>query len=199
MQSPQLDSSDEVSLMKLLNKIHVQEAQLKLLQETMKDNDLLNSRILSSIQPKIGREFIDNELENKKLDILRNARKQHLSLAVKEKETVLSQMNIEFNTKKEDHLTNSANPNELLGKLEQASAKQCCEINEKMNNKVDFHLQGSHERIKFTKIRNYIRKKKRKPNARQKKKKKKAIYLNKKKQKKQENIKKWLIRLKKRI
>ena len=57
-----------------------------------------------------------------------------------------------------------------------------------MYNKVDFLLQGSHERIRFTKIRNYIRKKKRKPKAHQKKK-KKAIYLNKKQHKKQENMK----------
>ena len=67
MQSPQLEPSDDVTLMKLLNKIHVHEAQLNLLQETMKDSNLLKSKILSSLQPKVGREFRDHELESQKL------------------------------------------------------------------------------------------------------------------------------------
>ena len=46
MQSQQLDPSDEVTLMKLLNRIHVHEAQLKLLQETMENNLLLDSNEL---------------------------------------------------------------------------------------------------------------------------------------------------------
>ena len=45
------------------NKIHVHEAQLGLLQEIMKDNILLRSKILSSLQPKIGREFTINEIQ----------------------------------------------------------------------------------------------------------------------------------------
>ena len=102
MQSTQLEPSDEVTLMKFLNKIHVHEAQLKLLQETMTDNNLLESKILSSIQPKVGREFLSNEFETQKQKILKNSRKQLITLAIKEKEAVLQELNTEFNTKKEE-------------------------------------------------------------------------------------------------
>ena len=88
---------NDVTLMKLLSKIHVHEAQLNLLKETMKDNNLLDSNVLSSLQPKIGREFSNNELEAQKHTILRNTRKQLLTLAIKEKEVVLDQLNNEFN------------------------------------------------------------------------------------------------------
>ena len=180
MQSQHLEASDEVSLMKLLNKIHVHEAQLKLLQETMKDSNLLESKILSSLQPKVGREFTNNEFENEKMNILKNTRKQLITLAVRDKESVLSQLNVEFSAKKEEILRTSETSNETLLKLEQASNKQCRELNEKMNKKVEFHLQRSHEKIKFAKQKNYTKRKKRKPNARQKKK-KKLVYLTKKK------------------
>ena len=195
MQSQQLGLFDDATLMKLLNKIHVHEAQLKLLEETMKNDNLLESRILSSLQPKVGREFAINELENQKLIILKNTREQLISLAVKEKETLLCQLNAEFNTKKQDLVTNSENPNNILAKLEQASSKQGRELNEKMNKKVEFHLQGSHESIKFAKVKSYIKKKKRKPNARQKKK-KKTIYRSKQKDKKQEKIKAMVSKIK---
>ena len=75
----------------------------------------------------------------------------------------------------------------FLEKLAHLSTKQCRELNEKMNKKVEFHLQRNSEKIKFTKIRSFIKKKKRKPNARQRKK-EKIRYVNKQKKKKQENI-----------
>ena len=83
---------------------------------------------------------------------------------------MLQQLNTEFNTKKEEHITNTENPNEILEKLEKTSSKLCRELNEKMNRKVEFHLERRHEKIRFAKAKSYIKKKKRKPNARQKKK-----------------------------
>ena len=188
MQSTQMDRSDEVTLMKFLNKIHVHEAQLNLLQETMNNNTLLSSKILSSIQPKVGKEFLNIEVENQKQRILLNTRKQLIKLAIKDKEKNLQQLNSSFNEKKEEMITNFENPNKLLEKLEQISNNQCRDINEKMNKKVEFHLQGQHEKIKFTKAKVYIKKRSRKPNARQKKK-KKATYIAKKKEKTQLKIK----------
>ena len=52
MQSSQKDRCDDVTLMKLLNKVHVHEAQLNLLQQTISNDTLMRSKILSSIQPK---------------------------------------------------------------------------------------------------------------------------------------------------
>ena len=79
--------------MKLLNKILLHEAQRNLLLITIKDNRLLESKILSSIQPKVGREFTNNELETQKRNLLKNTRKELIKLAIREKELVLEQLN----------------------------------------------------------------------------------------------------------
>ena len=55
MQSPRADTPEEVNMMKLLSKIQTLEAQKALLGETVKHKELLESKIVSSLQPKIGR------------------------------------------------------------------------------------------------------------------------------------------------
>ena len=126
--------SIDVTLMKLLSKIHVHEAQLNLLKETMKNNSLLVSKILSSLQPRIGREFSNNEIESQKEIILRNTRKQLLTLAIKEKELVLDQLNNEFNSKRAEYTNQLENPSDFLEKLAQSSARQCRDLNETITN-----------------------------------------------------------------
>ena len=174
-------------MMKLLNRIHGLEAQYNLLLKTMQNNNLLDSKILSSIQPKIGKEFTNIEADSQKRIVLRNTRKQLISIAIKEKEQELLEKNAVFNTRKETYVNTLENAESFLEKLEQSSTSQCRKLNEKMNKKVEFHLQTNQEKTTFTKRRSYLKRKKRKPNARQKKK-KKAIYDNKQKQKKQKKI-----------
>ena len=96
MQSSQKDRCDDVTLMKLLNKVHVHEAQLNLLQQTISNDTLLRSKILSSIQPKVGRKFSNSLIENQKQRILLNARKQLLKLAIKDIEATLQQGELWF-------------------------------------------------------------------------------------------------------
>ena len=165
MQSSQKDRCDDVTLMKLLNKVHVHEAQLNLLQQTISNDTLLRSKILSSIQPKVGRKFSNSLIENQKQRILLNARKQLLKLAIKDIETTLQQSNSDFDAKKSEIISTSEYPNKLLEKLEQISSKQCRVINKKMNKKVEFHLQRQNNDIQFTKAKVYVKKRKRKHNS----------------------------------
>ena len=122
--------------MKLLNRIHGLEAQYNLLLKTMQNNNLLDSKILSSIQPKIGKEFTNIEADSQKRIVLRNTRKQLITIAIKEKEHELHEKNEEFNTRKETYVNSLENADTFLSKLEQSSTNQCRKLNEKMNKKV---------------------------------------------------------------
>ena len=54
MQSHQMETPDEVNLMKLLSRIHVQEAQKSLLSETLNKKELLQSKIVLTVVPNMG-------------------------------------------------------------------------------------------------------------------------------------------------
>ena len=77
--------------MKLLSKIQTLEAQKSLLTETINQKELLDSNIISSLQPRVGKEFQNTEIEQRKQSILRETRKKLLRLAIKEKEIQLTQ------------------------------------------------------------------------------------------------------------
>ena len=68
MDNMQLERGNETNMMKILEKIQKCEAQKHLLETTLKNQRLLNSRILSSLQPKIGRTFDYEDIENKKVE-----------------------------------------------------------------------------------------------------------------------------------
>ena len=51
MQSNQLNSPEEIIMMKLLSKIQMHEAQKTLLAETINGRTLLESKMISSLQP----------------------------------------------------------------------------------------------------------------------------------------------------
>ena len=74
MQSTNLESNDEVTMMKLLSKIQMHEAQKTLLSETINNRTLLESKIISSLQPSVGRTFMNESLENRKKILLLNTR-----------------------------------------------------------------------------------------------------------------------------
>ncbi len=152
---------EEEKLVVLLGKLHRKEAQLKLLQETINNDELLHSRIISSIQPKIGMVFSAVDLQEKKDQVLSAARKEILTLAVEEKQKELQRLKGEFDTKKralDDR--EQSNRNALASKLEKRSAKVAKEINNKMNRKMHFHLQNNTNTHKFTNTKRFARKKK---------------------------------------
>ena len=57
MQTQHVDTPEEAHMMKLLGKIQTLEAQKSLLIETSNNKDLLVSKIISSLQPRIGKRF----------------------------------------------------------------------------------------------------------------------------------------------
>ena len=87
-------------MMKLLSKIQMHEAQKTLLLETLNTKTLLESKVISSLQPSVGRTFLYQNLENSKKNILMNTRRKLIQLAIKEKDLELERLNNEFNAKK---------------------------------------------------------------------------------------------------
>ena len=76
------DKADEVELLSIINKIHTIEAQEKLLLLVKDNRQLLQSRIVPSLQPKVGRIFSYNDLETRKKALLLDIREQLLELAL---------------------------------------------------------------------------------------------------------------------
>ena len=109
-----------------------------------------------------------------------------MQLAIKEKGLELERLNNEFNEKKQSFLERNENPTEFLMKLEKSSNALTQRINQKMNKKMRFHLQGQDEVIVFTKSKTQV-KQKRKWTA-DRKKKNRVIYKEKQKQKKRERV-----------
>ena len=106
-QSHPFESPDEVNMMKLLSKIHIHEAQKSLLSETLKSKVLLDSKIISSLHPKVGRTFSNMDIENRKNKILGDARKKLIMLALEEKEKELQEQTDEFNRSKQLYTENN--------------------------------------------------------------------------------------------
>ena len=85
MDDIRMERGKEINMMKTLENIQKMEAQKRLLETTLTKRQLLNSKILSSLQPKIGRTFNYEDLENKKEEKMIALRKELLSIAIEEK------------------------------------------------------------------------------------------------------------------
>ena len=77
------------------------EAQRTLLLETLNTKTLLESKVISSLQPSVDRTFLYQNLENSNTNILMNTRRRLIQLVIKEKNLELERFNTEFNTKKQ--------------------------------------------------------------------------------------------------
>ena len=183
----------EEFLVNLLGKIQKKESQLKLLEETQKSTHLLHSKIISSIQPKVGIKFNQIDLEEKKNQLLANLRKELLLVAIQEKKRELSIYTTEFETKKKQYEDNhNTNKKELYDKLHKQSAVVTKRMNKKMNKKISFHYQELTELKNFTSRRRFEIKKK--PSKRRTKINRKN-YKKKHKEKKREHIEKIVKRI----
>ena len=70
-------------MVKLLSKIQTLEAQKSLLGETLNRKELLDSKIISSLQPRVGKNFENIDIEQRKQTILRETRKKLILLTKK--------------------------------------------------------------------------------------------------------------------
>ena len=100
MDDSQTERGNEPIMRKLLDKIQKSEAQKNLLETTLMNNTLLHSRILSSLQPKIGRKFIFDDLEKQKEEKLTKLRKELLEIAIEERKRDLESMKARLVTEK---------------------------------------------------------------------------------------------------
>ena len=141
------ERADEEELLKVINKIHTVEAQGKLISLVKDNNQLLESPILSSIQPRIGKEFNYSDLENNKNTLLVTVRKQLLELAVEERRRDLKNAENKLNVLNQNR--NEDDIRRLNDKLQARTSKIKNRINEKMNKKVQFHTNND-QVINFT-------------------------------------------------
>ena len=192
-----METPDEVNLMKLLSKIHVQEAQKNLLLETLNKKELLQSKILSSLQPKIGRDFQNTEMNVRKTKILEEARKKLIRLAIEEKESELRKYTDEYNQRKQELLENSDDPNSCVNKLQKLMNALTKRLNKKMNKKMSFHL-GCQQLTTTEFTTNKIQIKKKRKWTENRKKKNRLKYKAKAKARKAEKIKAVVDRIKER-
>ena len=107
MQLNSVDTPEEVNMMKLLSKIQTFEAQKSLLIQTVEKKELLDSKIISSLQPKVGKIFTNLNIESRKRVILQNTRKRLLTLAIEEKEQELKDLNVQFEQFKNEYTINN--------------------------------------------------------------------------------------------
>ena len=151
MQSLHADTPEEVNMVKLLGKMQTLEAQKTLLSETLNSRELLASKVISSLQPKIGKMFLNSEIENRKQKILLETRKKLITLAIEEKEIELSQTTATFNEMKQEYMNTNVEYEQFLGRLEKLTNALTCRLNKNMNKKVSFHLEHQQPAIDFVK------------------------------------------------
>ena len=142
-----METDLEEDLMQLLGKIQRKESQLKLLQMTVHDNELLHSKIVSSVQPKIGMMFMHDDLEERKVELMNKLRKDILQLSVEEKHKEITTLKSEFKSKRKTYDESSNNQYDFYVKLEKKSNLIAKEINKRMNKKVLFHKENSNFNI----------------------------------------------------
>ena len=138
-------------MMKLLGKIQTLIAQKSLLVETVNRIELLGSKIISSLQPKIGKVFLNMDVETRKHNILSDTRKKLITLAIEDKDIELSQVSAEFDRLKGEYIATNVDSNTFLTKLEKLMNALTQRLNKTMNKKVSFHLGSQQTSLVFVK------------------------------------------------
>ena len=159
MQTRRADTPEEINMVKLLSKIHTLEAQKSLLTETISSRELLNSKIISSLQPKVGKMFENAMIEERKQKILLETRRKLLQLGVEEKEKELQQANEHFEQMKQNFLANTENPDRVLTKMDSLMNALTHRLNKNMNKKISFHVGREQPPVTFVNNKMIVKKK----------------------------------------
>lgn len=120
-------------------------SQLDLLQLVVADRNLCATKIVSSVNPKIGKVFSYQDLEKTKSLILFSARQQLLELSVAEAQRDISKLKEELSRSEEVVLTSSSNINidKLSSIIKQKVNPVIRKINKKISKKVSFFSTGN--------------------------------------------------------
>ena len=160
MQHISVDTPEEIQMVKLLSKIQTLEAQKTLLTETVSRKELLNSKIDSSLQPKVGKQFKNLEVEQRKQNILQGTRKKLILLAIDKKEAELKKTIKQFEKMKQNYLSNHENPNKFLAKMDSQIRTLTQKLNTNMKKMICSHNgQQQNFIITFVKRKNQSKKK----------------------------------------
>ena len=167
------EAADEEKLLKIISKVHMIEAQENLILLVKDNEQLFKSKILSSLQRKVGKSFGYADLESNKRTLLLDVRKQLLELAAEERKrdlaTTQSTLN-NFNLHGNKDITFMLN-----NKLQSKSTSMVNKINKMFNKKIKFHSNSAIEDVVFTKKRS-IRKERRKKKSTDRKRKNRQNY-----------------------
>ena len=134
MESIQMERGNEIIMMKILDNIQKIEAQKRLLETTLSEPRLVNSKILSSLKPKVGRKFNYEDLEKKKEEKLIALRKELLSIAIEERNRDLLSSRRKWSDEKSKIKSTHTvqKQKEVEKKLEQKSLTTANHLNTKM-------------------------------------------------------------------
>ena len=146
----------------------------------------MNSKIISSLQPKVGKIFENHTIESRKMKILNETRKKLIMLAIEEKEVELHQVREEFEKKKAEYTDINENPEVFLQKLETLMNALTSRLNGQMNKKVSFHLGRQETTKEFVRKKPQVKKKRKWTASR--KKKNRIAYRTKLKRRKQDKL-----------
>lgn len=148
-------------MVKLLSKSQTLEAQKSLLEETIRKKELLNSKIISSLQPRIGKQFENSDTELQIQKILRETRKKLIQLAIDDKEAELQVHNEQFEQMKQSHMANTENVDRFYTRMDALMNALAQKLNTTMNKKISFHIGRQHLPIEFVKKKTHAKKKRR--------------------------------------
>lgn len=168
-------------LLKLNERITRREMQLHLIHEIIDNNNLMNSKILSSVCPKVGKVFGYRDLELKKVSILAEARQRILKecAVVEADRDILKLCNQIFK-----HIRTQPNNEEVTMQLDYESERIRCQVQRLHQKKKDFHL-GNEASTPDIPVNNPKRRKWRNMNTVKKREANKRYRENKKKRKKE--------------
>ena len=132
-----------VKLIKAVTSVATKSCQFKLLKSVIESEDLIRSKIISSIQPTIGREFKFNDIQSKAEEILIACRKRLLNLSVTEVHRDFINDTNTLNCKLKKFLENQ---DVILSEAENIvnyhAAKTHHIVNKRHEKKTVFHLKG---------------------------------------------------------
>ena len=110
----------------------------------------MNTKIIPSLRPKVGKQFESTEIDRRKQKILQETRKKLIKLAIEEKDIELLKTNGQFEQIKQQYILNSENSNIFFNKMDALMNGLTHRLNATMNKKVSFHT-GQQSKITFVK------------------------------------------------
>ena len=133
-------------LVKAARTVSKTQCQIKLLKDVLSNNTLMSSKIISSIEPNIGKKFGFRDLQSEADSILDKCREQLLELSVKDAERSFTNKKNDLVCLKKNIITDpNVNVLEVDQTINHVKSKTTFLQSKKHNKKIDFHLKRDHK------------------------------------------------------